>query len=172
MQKETVRRMHEAEAKLKALTAKADAEASVLRRQTVETAIRECQEELAVMYPELNDLAAFRSKIAPRASALLKAGIHTNMRDALREAAHAAYGDEIEADRAALAARENPLRTPVQKSDGQKTPRRQVVTPSNQLADVWVAVRDEHPDWTPARVKAEAKRRAGKVVSSKPFIRT
>lgn len=160
-------------AELGKLTAVHNADQAKVRRSTVEAAIKSVQDELGDTYPELHDLNQLRSTVAPRASALLKAGIHTKMEDAMREAAHAAYRSVAEDDRAALAARENPFRTPVSKvADNARTSTPKTMQRAD-VADMFVQLRSKHPDWSLAKVKSEVVRRAraSKVIPDRPFIR-
>lgn len=165
----------EASARLRELEKRHNAEAAAARREMVSKATRDLQEELGHVYPELNDVAVIRQKVAPHAAALLKAGLHQELGDALRAAAHAAFAGSqvVEDDRAALAARDVlgavHHRTPVSKSIQATRPRART-TQQSQISEVYFAVRDAHPDWSDARVKKEALRRIGTVVPSKPFI--
>lgn len=159
-----------AERRLRELEARHEAEAKVLRREVVQAAITDLQGELAGMYPALNDLNIVRSEVAPRARALLAAGLASDFKSALSQAAHAAFGDMIEADQAARVAQGRAHAPTVARvSDKAQAPRRREST-ATKAGEIYLQLKGENPDWTEARVRAEAKRRAGRIVPDKPFI--
>jgi hypothetical protein len=150
------------------IKAKYDKEGAVMRRNMVQSAVTELQGDLAGLYPQLNDLNLVRSQVVPRARALVAAELAPDLAAALRQAAHAAFGDMIQDDQAAQASQVG--RGPqVARGDSPTQVRRPQSTPA-QAATLFFKLKEQHPDWPEARVRQEAKRQAGRIVAERPFI--
>lgn len=154
-----------------AVTADFEARQAESARENLRTAIKDLQDELAEMYPQLNDLNHVRAYVAPRARALVTSGVATDIASALREAAHAAFGTMVVEDRAALAARAAPTGKQVVRASQGDPPRKRATSTVSQANTIYVKLREEHPDWTEARVRKLARERAGRVVADPPYIR-
>jgi hypothetical protein len=160
--------LHKAQTRLEEVAKVHDQQLAVARRDMVQRAIGDLQSELGPMYPSLNDISYVRQHIVPRARALVTSGVAADLATALREAAHAANADTLEVDHASFMGRPA-ARVAKGQTEGQPAAKKSS-TPV-QAATLYFKLREQHPDWTEARIRAEAKRRSGRITEEQPYLR-